>query len=161
MAYYLLRCVMISLYEDIREKSLDEGFGRLLGKYGNGVDRLQGSQEPRSLHVGDHRSPRTFDPVGRAVAVHADQQKVTQFPCLGQNVHMSDMQDVEDTVREDEGLLASARPFSKLDGLLEGKRLRHERCAVFRVTGDTFRIALPCTNLRKHGSGPAGGALNA
>src|SRR5256714_14360007 len=99
---YLFEGVVAALREHVRQDFADESARRLLVEDRHEVNGRECGEKFRALALIHHGPPRAFERAHRAVAVYCDEQRVAQTPRRFEVSNVSDVQNVEAPVREDE-----------------------------------------------------------
>ncbi len=92
----------------------------------NHRDRNQCSQQPRPFSSGDERTTRAFQPSRTAITVQADVQRIAERACFLQIIKMTDVQQIEMAVGENQALASTAQGGAGRLSCFQGEDVSHK-----------------------------------
>ena len=102
--------VVATLDDDIGLESFDELERCVFRKNNNEVDAFERGKNVRALGRGADRARWSFKPSHRLVAVDSDHQRVTRGPRGCEQIDVTGMKKVEDSVRENDAVIPAGPP---------------------------------------------------
>src|SRR5262249_36541788 len=114
-----VRGVVRPLGMDIRPQPRDEPVGRVLVEDEDMIDVAQGGEDLGALLGGHHRSSGALETRHRGVAVDADEEHVAESACGVQVPQVTDVQEIEAAVGEDDTLALRAQAGGELRRLVD------------------------------------------
>src|SRR5262249_13854853 len=104
---------------DVGPQPRDEPVGRVLVEDDDVIDVAQGGEDLRALLGGHHRSAGALETRHRGVAVDADEEHVAESACGVQVPEVTDVQEIEAAVGEDNTLALRAQAGGELRRLVD------------------------------------------
>jgi hypothetical protein len=109
-----IHSIVAALRNDIRAQRLDELEWSVFAEEDNPINRLKSSQHISALSFAPDGPALAFEPFHGCISVEADDQCITEPTRLGQDIHVTRMEEIEYSIRENNFPGLAGSPPDKL-----------------------------------------------
>ena len=123
--------------ENVGKESGDEILGSQVVKDDHSIDGFEGGENFRTFTLRNHRTARAFQLAHAAVAVEANDERITEFASELKTANVARMEQVEATVGEDDAAAVAFLAAKPQNHFLECEDRRSQRVSMQERTSDS------------------------